>query len=68
MLSPAFFAKLFNKVILVVRKNNRIVMTHITKFFSFPVNFKPDYVLENNSTIEEYIKNNNIFCQSLNNN
>ena len=68
MLSPSFFEKLFNKVILVERKNNPIDVTHISKFLTFPVNFKPDYVLENNSTIEEYIKNNNIFCKSLNNN
>lgn len=68
MLSPSFFEKLFNKVILVERKNNPIDVTHISKFLTFPVNFKPDYVLENNSTIEEYIKNNKIFCETLNNN
>ena len=57
-----------NKVILSERWNKAIDVNHVSKSFTFPVNCKPDYVLENNSTIEEYIRNNNIFCKSLNNN
>ena len=68
MFSPSFFEKLFNKVILVGRKNNPIDINHVCKFLTFPVNFKPEYVLENKSTIEGDIKNNRILCETLKNN
>lgn len=61
-----FFKELFDKVILIKRNNNYIEENHISKFLIEPKNFNPNYVLENNSTIEEFDEKNNIFCKSLN--
>ncbi|MGL5591218.1 MAG: dephospho-CoA kinase [Mycoplasmoidaceae bacterium] len=62
-----FFKELFDKVIFIERNNNIVDEKHISKILATPINFSPDYVLENNSTLEEFIEKNNIFCKSLEN-
>ncbi|MGL5640466.1 MAG: dephospho-CoA kinase [Mycoplasmoidaceae bacterium] len=65
--NESFFKELFNKVIFIKRNNNLIDQNHISKLLVAPSNFSPDFILENNSTIEEFVEKNNIFCKSLKN-